>query len=146
MNSLKQKLKNINWLGVAKVVFVFVMAMAPLLFSAQGALAQTTGGPVINRFNCPANSGYRCSETDLPGIFNTIVNWALGIAFFIAVIFLIYGGFLYITSAGNEESATKGKNAVVYALIGIIIIVLSYVIVRVVYQFVVTGNAGSGGP
>ncbi len=79
------------------------IALMPLLGAAD-ASAQ-----FINRFNCPANAGVRCGDTNLVDLFNTIINYALGIAFFVAVIFLIYGGFLYITSAGNEETATKGK-------------------------------------
>lgn len=57
----------------------------------------------------------------------------------IAVVFIIYGGYLYITSAGNEESAEKGKNTMVNAIIGIVIIVLSYVIVNVIVNL-----AGNG--
>jgi uncharacterized membrane protein YwzB len=65
-----------------------------------------------------------------------VVNWLLGIAFGIAVLFLIIGWFWYITSAGNEETAEKGKNTAINAIIGIVIIVLSYVIVNVVSKLV----------
>lgn len=49
----------------------------------------------------------------------------------LAVLFVIIGGFYYITSAGNEEQAQKGKRTLLNALIGIIIVVLSYTIVTV---------------
>jgi amino acid transporter len=122
-------------MAVAQMVLVMVVALLPLL-PIHVADAQ------LNRnFPCDPASGLRCNETSLPQIFRTIINWALGIAFGIAVIFLIIGGFRYITSAGNEEAATKGRNSVIHALIGIVIIILSYVIVNVVANLV-QGNGG----
>lgn len=144
---MKQFLKKINWLIVAQMVVVFVLALSPLLVSNTADAQSTT--PYINQFankNSCAGTGVRCDDkVDLPALFRTVINYALGIAFFVAVIYLIYGGFLYITSAGNEESAEKGKNAIVYSLIGVVIIVLSFVIVSAVYRFIATNNGVSGG-
>jgi hypothetical protein len=144
VKQLKQFLKKTNWLVVAQMVVVLTLAMSPLLVSHTVSAQQ----PYINQFannNSCQGTGVRCDSTvDLPALFKTIINYALGIAFFVAVIYLIYGGFLYITSAGNEESAEKGKNAIVYSLIGIVVIVLSFVIVSAVYRFVANGN-GAGG-
>ena len=148
MKQLKQFLKKINWLAVAQMVVVFVLALSPLLVS-HSADAQGSSNSLINKLannNSCQGTGVRCeSNIDIPELFRTVINYALGIAFFVAVIYLIYGGFLYITSAGNEESAEKGKNAIVYSLIGIIVIVLSFVIVSAVYRFVATNNASGGG-
>lgn len=69
-----------------------------------------------------------CSAQDL--IFRGI-ELALAFAGSIAVIFLIVGGFRYITSAGNEEASEKGKKTIVTSLIGLAVIVLSGVLVRV---------------
>jgi len=136
---LKQMLKKVNWLLVAQMVVVMALALSPLfLGGAHDANAQ------LNRnFPCDPSTGLRCNETSIPQIFRTIINWALGIAFGIAVIFLIIGGFRYITAGGNEESVQKGKSSVINALIGIVIIVLSYVIVNVVANLV-TGNSSIG--
>lgn len=118
---------------------VMVFAILPFFMGAHDASAQ------LNRnFQCDQSTGLRCTETSVPQIFKTIINWALGIAFGVAVIFLIIGGFRYITSAGNEEAAEKGKSSVINALIGIVIIVLSYVIVNVVSNLV--QGSGTTGP
>ena len=61
-----------------------------------------------------------------------VVNYALGLAGLIAVVFLIYGGYLYIFSGASEELAKKGRATITNALIGIVIIILAYVIVNVV--------------
>jgi uncharacterized membrane protein YwzB len=52
----------------------------------------------------------------------------------VAVLFIIIGGFWYMTSAGNENQARKGRDTLLYALLGTIVIIMSYVIV----SFVVT--------
>jgi hypothetical protein len=63
-----------------------------------------------------------------------IINIVLGISGLIAVLFLLIGGFRYITSAGNEEVAEQAKKIIINAIIGIVIIILSFVIVRVIAQ------------
>lgn len=58
-----------------------------------------------------------------------ILTWVLFFAGAIAVIYLVYGGLLYITAGGDAEKATKGRTAVINAIIGIVIILLALVIV-----------------
>jgi uncharacterized membrane protein len=53
---------------------------------------------------------------------------------------MVIGGFLYITSAGNEERAKKGRTTVINAIIGLVIIILAYVIANVVSSFFSTEN------
>jgi len=60
----------------------------------------------------------------------SILNYVLTFVGLIAVAMLIYGGFLYLTSAGNEEQTKKAKTTILYAIIGIVVIALSYVIVN----------------
>jgi len=133
-------LKKVNWLVVAQMLVITLLAASPLLFGHPGDVH----AQLNKNFQCDPSTGLRCTETSVPQIFKTVINWALGIAFGVAVIFLIIGGFRYITAGGNEESAEKGKSSVINALIGIVIIVLSYVIVNVVANLV-QGN-GSTGP
>lgn len=83
---------------------------------------------------CP--EGVNCNPpADLNALILKIINYILGVTLAIDVLFLIIGGFFYITSAGNEERATKGKTTVINAIIGLIIIILSYVIANVVANF-----------
>ena len=71
----------------------------------------------------------------------TILTWLFGFAGIIAVIYLIYGGILYNTAGGDAEKATKGRTALVNAIIGIVIIALAIMIVRWVSSIVNTGTA-----
>ncbi len=69
------------------------------------------------------------------------VNFLLILAGIIAVIYLVYGGLLYITAGGDAEKATKGRTALINAVIGIVIILLALVIVTWVARIVQTGSA-----
>ena len=63
-----------------------------------------------------------------------VVNIFLYFVGAIAVIIMIWGGFQYITSSGDSQKATTAKNTIMYAVIGIIIVVvLSYAIVNWVF-------------
>lgn len=63
---------------------------------------------------------------------DVIRNILLPLAGLVAVLFIIIGGYRYIVSAGSEEQAEAGKKTLTNAVIGLVIIILSYVIVTVV--------------
>lgn len=62
----------------------------------------------------------------------TLINYFLGFLGIVAVAFIIYGGVLLVTSGGEEEAMTKAKKILTYAVIGFVVIALSYTIVTFV--------------
>jgi len=77
-----------------------------------------------------------CANKDdkADGLVKTLVNVLLYILGAISVIIIIIGGFLYVLSGGNSASVTKAKNAITYAIIGLIVAFLAYAIVNWVIQ------------
>lgn len=69
-------------------------------------------------------------QTGLRGIILTIINFFLTFLGLLAVIMVIYGGFLYVSSAGNEENVNKAKKILIYAVIGIIVIIISFALIN----------------
>ena len=136
MRHLKQTLQT----NIARLLVAFGLALLPFM----AAVPQVAHGQLIEEFmECPEGTGLNCEvgQDGIADLVQTVIQWALGIAFIVAVAVLIYGGFKYILSAGNEESATTGRQAIFNALIGIVIIVLSWVVVQIVYRFISgTGN------
>ena len=61
-------------------------------------------------------------------LFNTAYLWA-GI---ICVAIIIVSGILYTTSAGNSDQIKTAKNAITYAVVGIVIILLAFTITNFV--------------
>jgi hypothetical protein len=130
VNILKQILKKINFLKISEIALAIAIMIMPVAFAA---------AQLPNNIGC--QPGQNCQVTSVNGLIKTVINWLLGVAFGVAVLFLIIGGFWYITSAGNEETAEKGKGTAINAIIGIVIIVLSYVIVNVVSSLVSNPNS-----
>jgi len=62
-------------------------------------------------------------------ILTNALNFLLSIVGIIAIIMLVIGGLMYLTSAGDEERMNKGKSIVVYSLIGITVALSALVLV-----------------
>lgn len=57
-----------------------------------------------------------------------IYTWAVGIAGLIAVVLIIMGGFVYLTSGGNAQRTQEGKDRITSALFGLLLLLGSYVL------------------
>ena len=88
----------------------------------------------------PAQEGAEAAKGDgMPsellgetGIFTQITNTILLAVGVISVVMLIWGGLRYILSGGDSKKVTDAKNTIMYAIIGLIIAILSYAIVHFV--------------
>lgn len=65
-------------------------------------------------------------------ILKTVIDVMLLIVGLIAVLFVVIGGMRYVFSAGDAAAAKSAKNTIIYALIGLILAILSYGIVNFV--------------
>lgn len=68
-------------------------------------------------------------ESDLKATVINIIRLILGLMTLIAVTMIIYGGFRWLTAAGNEENVEKAKKIISAAVIGLIVILLAWAIV-----------------
>ena len=57
--------------------------------------------------------------------------WILSIIGSLALLILIFGGVMYIGSTGDEQKVLTAKKTVTFAIIGIILVLISYAIVVV---------------
>lgn len=73
-----------------------------------------------------------------------IINYVLAAAGLVAVVYLIIGGFNYITSGGNEETTKKAVRTLLNAVIGLVVIFAAYAIVVTVQRVVLGGTAVPG--
>ena len=105
---------------------VFGLLLACGLFFAEPAAAQ-----LIDAADSPSNiQSATGSEGSFRVIARTIVNFFLFFLGLVATIFVIYGGFLYVTSGGDDQGVEKGKKILLYAAIGIIIVLVSFALVN----------------
>jgi len=68
----------------------------------------------------------------LETIVEVVVNVLSIVAGIAAVIMIIFGGLRYITSGGDSSKVASGKNAIIYAIIGLVIVAFAQFIVRFV--------------
>ncbi|MDD4610576.1 MAG: pilin [Patescibacteria group bacterium] len=68
--------------------------------------------------------------TSVQQFIGLIIRAALGIVGSLALLMVIYGGFLLMTAHGNEQQVTKGKDVLIWAVLGLIIIFTSYAVVK----------------
>lgn len=87
------------------------------------------------------------AEGDPRTIVARIINIALGFLGVIALGLIIYAGFLWMNSAGNEEKVAKAKKTLISAVIGLAIILASWAIATFVINRLsdaTQGGSGSG--
>ena len=72
------------------------------------------------------------STSDLPTVIDKITNWALGILIAFAVLMLIIAGFLFVTAQGDPDKVKTARNFVLWALVGVLVGLLSYALVQFV--------------
>lgn len=89
----------------------------------------TLAAPIINR----GEIGYT-GPTSPDGVMGQV----LGAVYFwmavVAVGFIVYGGYLYIISAGDPGKIKKAKDVLLYAVIGIVVVIVAFVITRFVIE------------
>lgn len=71
------------------------------------------------------------SPQDLVG---QVINTLFGVVGSLALVMFIYGGFLWMTSAGSSEKVKKGRDIFIWAAVGLVIVFSAYNIVRFVIQ------------
>lgn len=120
------KLANIAKLATAGVgLSTLAMNTASAAIKFQGASGSTYGQAI--------DSDLKGDEaTTLPTIIQNYVNYFIGFSAMVAVIYGVYGGFIYLTAGGNDEQTKKAKTIFKQVAIGLIVIFLAYSVVAFV--------------
>ena len=94
------------------------------LLSVHPALAQTVS-------SAPGRYGVKdpLGGTDIPTLIGGFIRYALGIVGALFLVYFIYAGFLWMTAGGEAERVKKSKHTMVNAVIGILVVMLSYALV-----------------
>lgn len=76
------------------------------------------------------------SNYNIPDVINKGLAYAIIFAGILSVIFIIIGGFSFILSGGEEGKIKQAVGTIRYAIIGLVITILSVVIVQAVGAFI----------
>ncbi len=75
-----------------------------------------------------------CGWPEFNQLIANVMNFLLTISIPLAVVVIIYGGFLMLTSGGSEKRIGQGKQAMLSAAIGLAIVFGSYIIITTVLR------------
>jgi len=92
------------------------------------AQASTNFFGILNPFAISGPTG--TAQQTFSGVVGTVMGWVLGIVAIIAFVYLIISGVNYITAGGDAEKATKARAGILNAIIGIVVVVISFFILR----------------
>ena len=73
----------------------------------------------------------------------TVIQYLLGFLGIIAIIIILYGGFVWLTSAGNEEKVGQAKKIITAGVVGLVIIFVSYAIASFVVSQLITATGAT---
>ena len=113
------------------LIVLGLMAGAIAIFS----MIPVASAALISPSDVPSEvSGATGGEGNIKTLVLRIVNYALTFLGIVAVLIIVFGGFTYITAAGAQDKVDNAKKMIMYAIVGIIIILLSFAIVNTVLQ------------
>ena len=131
--------------AILKQFFVFVVAIALLMVPTvvlvpsvanaqigdnvcQGVLSTTDDvSGDVTAGDCDEEG-----EESFSALLKRIINIFSIVVGAISVLMIIIGGFRYIISGGDSNGVTAGKNTILYAIVGLVIVLFAQVIVRFV--------------
>src|SRR3989344_5235364 len=103
-----------------KMTIVFLVFLLPIIVLAQG------GSNITNKIDNPLSAdSLFCFLKDVLDVFLTV-------GIIIAVLFMVYAGFLFFTARGNETQLGTAKKAFLGAFIGTAIIMGAWVIAKAI--------------
>ena len=122
-------------LSYAKIALADDPPAAPVPADAAPAPSDTSSGshasdtfPVIYLKAEGQNSSYLKSSSPIASFIVIVINFLAKTIGSLAFLSLIIGGFVLLTSHGNETMLTKGKDIIKYAIIGLVIALSAYFI------------------
>mgnify|MGYP006055030843 CR=1 FL=1 len=98
--------------------------------SGVGTGAGAGVNPKIISITNPLNSN------SIPGLIGNIITWLLKIIGALALALFFYGGFQWLTSAGNDKKVSAGKDTLFWASVGLLCVFLSYIAVGFVLEVI----------
>jgi hypothetical protein len=102
-------------IAISSAIMAISFLMVPVAFAAPCTAQQIADG------TCPIVTGRIVSMATLMAFLSQVTSWMLAALMIMALIFIIMGGYSYISSKGEAAAVTKAKNYIIYALIGVAI-------------------------
>jgi fumarate reductase subunit D len=113
---------------------LFVIILISILVLPYFVFATTN--PALDNLQRVGPEGGYAADTDefsMSELIGTVVSSVLSLLGVIFIVLMLYGGYNWMTAAGDESKLERAKNTIRRAIIGLIILVSSYAIWNFIY-------------
>ena len=110
-----------------KIFIVIIILFSLFLFKDVEAQNNMTAWSNVLS-TAAGQAGYDSEITSPEPIIGVVIKALLSFLGVIFMMLMVYGGFLWMTARGNEDQVKKARDLITAAIIGLIIIILSYLI------------------
>ena len=131
-----------------KYFIIFAFALSLLILPSSVIFAQGATNPGQGTWSCDQlkaqigqyGSGRAldlpkyCTVSEAYQKISGFLYFAVGI---LAVLAIMYGGFVYMTARENDTQKKQGKDIILYAILGLVIAICAVLIVQLVINFIV---------
>ena len=138
------------------IVIACIVVFEPVFAAVPAAQAAVTIPSQYLPQGLPTITGNKPTEADNKlttdairnSITQRIVSVLVGVAGVVAIYFIVTNGWWLIASAGNEEQVTERKKGLMWAIVGLVLVILSYSIIRFIISIPFQADQGpdQGGP
>ena len=124
-----------NKIKIFTLIYIIFIALSPVVALAWSSSLTNPGLP----------STVAGQDVTLPGntfqmVLTRVISMLLVFFASLALLVVIWAGFRYLTSGGNAQRAEAAKKTFLNALVGFVVVLLSYVILKVVENTIVFGT------
>lgn len=119
---------------------ISALTIIPYLAATTPVFAQ---GVLDASIKTPAGTKIIGPNTSVGSIVSFLVAFIIVIAFLAALLYIVIGAFQWITSGGDKQKVADARNHIIAAIIGLIVIALSFVIINVIMSALGLGDLGN---
>jgi len=118
------------------IINLLIFIISVILITPAVTLAQSVAPCTGSALECMQQNANRANKEigltqDNKPIQEIVVDFVrigLGVLGVVFMVLIMYGGFIWMTSAGNQDSVSKAKKILVNSTIGLFIVIISYAI------------------
>ena len=118
---------------IGKIILTILMAgliVAPVgAYTCDSGSARVKSGGSAN-VTSPAECAQPKEDREVGKLISQIATVVLSVLGIVAVLVIIIGGLMYVTSAGDAAKASRAKNMILYAIVGLAVSALAWAIVN----------------
>ena len=124
------------------ILFSYLMALLIMPFMALTVNAGDLADDGDNALITPASNTQTKtslenplgSVTSISQLYGRIIYAFLGLSGAVALVMFILGGFSWMTAGGNEEKVKKGRDTLIWASLGLVVIFSSYAVLKTIFE------------